>query len=84
VGHGVRAAARDHGHAVTLACRDAAQVGAIARRAQPALPDGDRAPGVDATTIEDAPLGGANLVVVAVPSAAFGEVVAACRAARRS
>jgi glycerol-3-phosphate dehydrogenase (NAD(P)+) len=69
---------RDHGHEVTLACRDAQQAGAIAEtgRNPRYLPFVDLA-GIVATTIEDAPLAAANLAVVAVPSAAFGAVVAA-------
>ena len=68
----------DHGHAVTLACRDADQAAAIATtgRNPRYLPSVDLS-GVNAATIEDAALEAANLVVVAVPSAAFGDVVAA-------
>ena len=67
----------DHGHAVTLACRDAAQVAEIAETGHNPryLPEVDLT-GVVATTIEDAHVEQANLVVVAVPSAAFGAVVA--------
>lgn len=69
---------RDHGHEVTLACRDPAQARAIN--------DGGRNPrylsqvelhGIAATTIAAAPVEEANLAVVAVPSAAFAETVAA-------
>src|SRR4026209_880937 len=65
------------GHAVTLACRDAAQVAEIAETGHNPryLPEVDLT-GVVATTIEDAHVEQANLVVVAVPSAAFGAVVA--------
>jgi glycerol-3-phosphate dehydrogenase (NAD(P)+) len=68
----------DHGHAVTLACRDPDQVAAIREtgRNPHYLPTADLS-GVAATTIGEAPLEEANLVVVAVPSAAFGEVVGA-------
>jgi glycerol-3-phosphate dehydrogenase (NAD(P)+) len=68
----------DHGHAVTLACRDPDQVAAIREtgRNPRYLPTADLS-GVAATTIGEAPLEEANLVVVAVPSAAFGEVVGA-------
>jgi len=69
---------RDHGHAVTLACRDPAQVEAIRETGHnPRYLTAIELRGVDAATVEDAPLGTANLVVVAVPSASFGEVVAA-------
>jgi len=68
----------DHGHAVTLACRDAAQVAEIAATGHNPryLPNVDLG-GIGVTTIADADVEGANLVVVAVPSAAFGEVVPA-------
>src|SRR5262245_8031570 len=67
----------DHGHAVTLACRDADQVAEIAETGHNPryLPNVDLA-GIDVRTIEGADVEGANLVVVAVPSAAFGGVVA--------
>ena len=69
---------RDHGHAVTLACRDPAQVEAIRETGHnPRYLTAIELRGVDAATVEEAPLGSANLVVVAVPSASFGEVVAA-------
>jgi glycerol-3-phosphate dehydrogenase (NAD(P)+) len=68
----------DHGHAVTLACRDAAQVAEIAETGHNPryLPNVDLG-GIGVATIDDADMEGANLVVVAVPSAAFGDVVAA-------
>ena len=69
---------RDHGHAVTLACRDPAQVEAIRETGHnPRYLTAIELRGVDAATVEEAPLGTANLVVVAVPSASFGDVVAA-------
>ena len=71
---------------MTLACRDAEQAAAIRAtgRNPRYLSDVDLA-GVDAAAIADAPVADANLVVVAVPSASFGEVVRrAPRAARRS
>jgi glycerol-3-phosphate dehydrogenase (NAD(P)+) len=69
---------RDHGHDVTLACRDPEQAETIARtgRNPRYLTDVDLR-GVGATTIADAPVAESNLAVVAVPSAAFGDVVAA-------
>jgi glycerol-3-phosphate dehydrogenase (NAD(P)+) len=69
---------RDHGHEVTLACRDpeqAAEIDATGRNPR-YLSHVDLA-GIPATTIEAAPVEQSNLVVVAVPSAAYGEVVAA-------
>lgn len=68
----------DHGHAVTLACRDAAQAAAIREsgRNPRYLSDVELA-GVAAASIPEAPLADANLVVVAVPSAAFRDVVGA-------
>jgi glycerol-3-phosphate dehydrogenase (NAD(P)+) len=68
----------DHGHAVTLACRDEDQVAAIREtgRNPRYLSDVDLA-GVGAAPIADAPVAEANVVVVAVPSAAFDDVVRA-------
>lgn len=69
---------RDRHHEVTLACRDAAQAAAIAEthRNPKYLRDADLT-GIAASTIAEAPVAKANLVVVAVPSASFAEVVAA-------
>jgi glycerol-3-phosphate dehydrogenase (NAD(P)+) len=68
----------DHGHAVTLACRDPAQAAAIrATGRNPRYLTTVDLAGVDATTIEAAPIAETNLVVVAVPSAAFASVVSA-------
>jgi glycerol-3-phosphate dehydrogenase (NAD(P)+) len=66
----------DRGHDVTLACRDPEQARAIAEtgRNPRYLPDVVLG-GVAATSFEEAPLGSAELVVVAVPSRAFGAVV---------
>jgi glycerol-3-phosphate dehydrogenase (NAD(P)+) len=65
-------------HEVTLACRDAEQARAIAEtgRNPRYLPEADLSR-VTATTVTDAPLAGAELACVAVPSRAFREVVAA-------
>ena len=65
------------GHEVTLACRDAEQARAIqeTHRNPRYLTDADLA-GVSATTIDEAPWPDAELVVLAVPSAAFGAVAA--------
>ena len=69
---------RDRGHDVTLACRDAGQAAAIAATGHNPryLPKVDLT-GIAASTIEDAPLAGAELIVLAVPSAAYAEVAAA-------
>ena len=68
----------DNGHDVTLACRDPEQAAAIQDTGRnPRYLTGVDLSRVSATTIEAAPFGDANLVVVAVPSAAFGSVVAA-------
>ena len=68
----------DHGHTVTLACRDGAQATEIAETGHNPryLPGVDLA-GVTASTIDEADVEGANIVVVAVPSEAFGRVVGA-------
>jgi glycerol-3-phosphate dehydrogenase (NAD(P)+) len=68
----------DRGHTTTLACRDPAQAQAIAEtgRNPRYLTDADLA-GIEATAIADAPFESAELVVVAVPSRAFGDVVRA-------
>ena len=66
------------GHDVTLACRDPQQARVIAEtgRNPSYLPDAELS-GIDATTLDDPAIAGADLHVVAVPSAAFGEVVRA-------
>jgi glycerol-3-phosphate dehydrogenase (NAD(P)+) len=66
------------GHDVVLAARDPEQARAIAEtgRNPRYLPSADLS-GVRATTTEDAPVGDADLVVVAVPSRAFAAVVGA-------
>jgi glycerol-3-phosphate dehydrogenase (NAD(P)+) len=68
----------EHGHAVTLACRDPEQAAAIRETGRnPRYLSTVDLSGVEATTIADAPAADANLVVVAVPSAAFADVVGA-------
>ncbi|MGH3103619.1 MAG: NAD(P)H-dependent glycerol-3-phosphate dehydrogenase [Gaiellaceae bacterium] len=69
---------RDRGHEVALACRDPEQVRVIAEtgRNPRYVPNADLS-GIRAATIDAAPLEGADLVVVAVPSRAFGDVVRA-------
>ena len=68
----------DRGHDVTLACRDPEQAATIRAtgRNPRYLTKVDLSP-VVATTIAEAPFEDVNLVVVAVPSAAFGAVVEA-------
>jgi len=67
---------RDNGHEVTLAGRDPEQMAAIAATGR--NPRHQRAvdlSGVAAATVEDAPSEEADLIVVALPSRVFGEVV---------
>jgi glycerol-3-phosphate dehydrogenase (NAD(P)+) len=67
---------RGNHHAVTLACRDSAQAAAIRETGRnPRYVPWLDLTGIEATTIDEAPCDAANLVVVAVPSAAFAEVV---------
>jgi glycerol-3-phosphate dehydrogenase (NAD(P)+) len=67
---------RRNDHAVTIACRDPEQAAAIRETGlNPRYAQGLDLAGIDATTIADAPIAEANLVVVAVPSVAFGDVV---------
>ncbi|MBM3677979.1 MAG: NAD(P)H-dependent glycerol-3-phosphate dehydrogenase, partial [Actinobacteria bacterium] len=69
---------RANGHEVTLACRDPEQAAAIAETGSNPryLPAADLE-GVAACAIAEAPCEDADVVVVAVPSAVFAEVVAA-------
>ena len=69
---------RDREHEVTLAARDPGQVEAIRAtgRNPRYVPDADLS-GIGTATIADAPYEEAELVVVAVPSAVYGEVVGA-------
>ena len=67
----------DHGHEVTLACRDPEQAAAIRETGRnPRYMTSVDLTGIVATTIDEAQLEDANLVVLAVPSAAFAGVVA--------
>jgi len=67
----------ERGHEVTLAARDAEQVRAISETGRnPKYLPNISLQGVGATLLDDAPYDGADLVVLAVPSRAFGEVVA--------
>ena len=66
----------EHGHDVTLACRDVEQARAIAATGRnPRYLRGVDLRTVRAAPLADAPLEEAELVVVAVPSRAFGDVV---------
>jgi glycerol-3-phosphate dehydrogenase (NAD(P)+) len=69
---------RDRGHEVTLAARDAEQARLIAETRHNAryLPDVSL-DGIAAASLDEAPLADSELVVLAVPSRAFGEIVAA-------
>jgi glycerol-3-phosphate dehydrogenase (NAD(P)+) len=67
----------NRGHDVALACRDAEQAQAIAETGRnPRYLSHCDLTGVAATTIGEAPIADTELVVVAVPSAVFGSVVA--------
>lgn len=69
---------RDNGHDVTLAARDPEQVAAIAETGRnPRYSQSADLRGVAARTIAEASVADADVVVVAVPSRVFGEVVAA-------
>jgi glycerol-3-phosphate dehydrogenase (NAD(P)+) len=69
---------RDRGHDVVLACRDPGQARAIGETGRnPRYARDVDLRGVTAAPLADAPVGGADLVVVAVPSRVFGEVVGA-------
>lgn len=68
---------RDNGHDVVLAARDPEQVAAIAETGRnPRYATEADLRGVAAATIDAAPVAAAELVVVAVPSRVFAEVVA--------
>ena len=68
---------RDNGHEVTLAARDPEQVAAIVDTGRnPRYAQNADLRGIAAAQIADASLAEADLVVVAVPSRVFGEVVA--------
>jgi glycerol-3-phosphate dehydrogenase (NAD(P)+) len=68
----------DRGHGVTLACRDPEQARAINETGRnPRYLRGVDLRGIPAAEIADAPIEDAELVVVALPSRAFGVVVEA-------
>ncbi|HET6623864.1 MAG TPA: NAD(P)H-dependent glycerol-3-phosphate dehydrogenase [Gaiellaceae bacterium] len=77
-GSGFACLLRDRGHEVVLAARDPEQAAAIrtTRRNPRYVREADLT-GIDAMTVAEAPIAEAELVVVAVPSAVFGEVVGA-------
>src|SRR5262245_14165591 len=67
---------RDKGHEVTLAARDPAQAEAIRETGRnPRYVAGADLSGIATATLEDAPYDEAEVVVVAVPSAVYGQVV---------
>jgi glycerol-3-phosphate dehydrogenase (NAD(P)+) len=67
---------RDNGHEVTLAARDPRQADAIAATGRnPRYQQSADLRGVAAAALPDAPVAEADLVVVAVPSRVFGDVV---------
>ena len=67
---------RDHGHQVTLAARDPEQTSAInATGRNPRYAQAADLSGVVAAPLAEAPVADAELVVVAVPSRVFGDVV---------
>ncbi len=69
---------RDRSHDVTLAARDPEQVAAIRKSGRnPRYAREADLSGIAAALVEDAPIESAELVVVAVPSRVFGEVVGA-------
>ena len=69
---------RERGHTVTLACRDAEQAREIGETGRnPRYLTFADLSGIAATTVAAAPVETAELVVLAVPSRAFGEVAAA-------
>ena len=69
---------RDRGHDVSLGCRDPDQVDAIRETGRnPRYLTNADLRGIEAATIDEAPLGEAELIVLAVPSRAFADVAAA-------
>jgi glycerol-3-phosphate dehydrogenase (NAD(P)+) len=69
---------RDRGHEVGLACRDAEQAAAIAANGRnPRYATHVSLAGIGAASVAEAPYEEADVIVVAVPSRVFGEVVRA-------
>ncbi len=76
-GTGFSLVLRHRDHDVTLACRDAEQARAINETGRnPRYLQTADLRGVSATTVDDAPIANADLVVLAVPSRAFADVAA--------
>src|SRR2546423_1653169 len=74
-GTGFSCVLRHRDHDVTLACRDAEQAREIAETGRnPRYLQTADLRGVSATTVDQAPIADADLVVLAVPSRAFAEV----------
>ena len=68
----------DHDHEVTLACRDPEQARAIQQTGRnPRYLTGVDLRGVEAATIDSAPLSDTQLIVLAVPSRSFADVASA-------
>src|SRR5437764_7124884 len=77
-GTGFSCVLRHRDHDVTLACRDPEQVREINETGRnPRYLQTADLSGVSATTVDEAPIPDADLVVLAVPSRAFAEVAAA-------
>jgi len=77
-GTGFSCVLRHRGHDVTLACRDAEQARAINETGHnPRYLQTADLRGISAGTIDEAPIAGADLVVLAVPSRAFAAVAGA-------
>ena len=77
-GTGFSCVLRHRDHEVTLACRDAEQARAINETGHnPRYLQTADLRGVSAMTVDEAPIAGADLVVLAVPSRAFAAVAAA-------
>jgi len=76
-GTGFSCVLRHRDHDVTLACRDPEQARAINETGRnPRYLQTADLRGVSATTVDDAPIANADLVVLAVPSRAFADVAA--------
>jgi glycerol-3-phosphate dehydrogenase (NAD(P)+) len=68
---------RDRGHGVTLVSRDPEQIAAIRKTGRnPRYARDTDLSGIEAAIMDEAPIAETELVVVAVPSRVFGEVVA--------
>jgi glycerol-3-phosphate dehydrogenase (NAD(P)+) len=77
-GTGFSCVLRHRGHDVTLACRDPEQARVINETGHnPRYLQSADLDGVTAVTVADAPIGDAELIVLAVPSRAFADVASA-------